>query len=67
VGSNLTLVAGATGGAYSVLTASNLLVPLNQWTPLITNQFGTQGRSIFTSVASANTPQRFNILQIQPP
>jgi hypothetical protein len=40
---------GTTNGTYYVLSSTNLSVPLNQWTPVLTNQFDSSGNSIFTN------------------
>jgi hypothetical protein len=55
---------GATNGTYYVLTSSNLLLRLNSWTPIATNQFDNNGDFIFTSTVPVDTPQLFYILQL---
>jgi len=55
---------GSNYGTYFVLTSSNLLLPLDSWTPLVTNQFDINGDFIFTNAAQTNTPQLFYILQM---
>jgi hypothetical protein len=57
-------VGGTNSGNYFVLTSTNLLTPLNLWTPVETNQFGNQGQFIFTNITSTNAPQQFYILQM---
>jgi hypothetical protein len=61
IGNGLVLsgTGGPTNGTYNVLTSSNLLVPVNQWTPVTTNQFNSQGQFIFTNPVSTNTSQFF--------
>ncbi|HEX3626985.1 MAG TPA: SBBP repeat-containing protein [Verrucomicrobiae bacterium] len=50
---------GATNGTYSVLTSSNLMAPIPQWTPIATNQFDGNGQFIFTNPVSTNGSQFF--------
>jgi hypothetical protein len=57
-------VGGTNSGTYFVLTSTNLVTPLGLWTPIATNQFGSQGQFIFTNIAPTNTPQLFYILQM---
>lgn len=54
---------GATNGSYYVLTSSNLLVPVQEWTPIATNQFDNQGQFIFTNPVSTNASQFFILKQ----
>jgi hypothetical protein len=54
---------GTTNGTYSVLTSSNLLMPVQQWTPIATNQFNSQGQFIFTNPVSTNGSQFFILKQ----
>jgi hypothetical protein len=56
---------GTNSAKYYVLTSSNLVTPLNLWTPIATNQFDSQGQFIFTNIPPTNTPQLFYILQMQ--
>ena len=42
-------VGGTNSGTYYVLTSTNLAMPLAHWTPVATNQFGSQGQFIFTN------------------
>lgn len=57
---------GAIGGTYVVLSNSNLLAPLNQWTPVATNVL-TAGGAFSITTTNANSPgapaQQFFILQ----
>ncbi len=53
---------GTTNGSYSVLISSNLLAPLNSWTPIQTNQFDNEGNFIFTNTGQTND-QEFYILK----
>ena len=54
---------GVTNGAYQVLASTNIALPLNQWTPIATNQFDSSGNFIFTNAVPTNAPQRFFLLQ----
>jgi PKD repeat protein len=62
-GTNLTLNGsnGISGLAYTVLTSTNLNLPLNQWTPLVTNTWSTNGAFsvILTNVQNPPVPHRF--------
>ena len=57
-------VGGTNNGTYYVLTSSNLLTPLTNWTPIATNQFDNLGGFIFTIAAQTNAPQEFYLLQM---
>ena len=61
----LTGVGGTNSGSYTVLTSTNLAIPLALWTPVATNQFGFQGQFIFTNLAPTDAPQLFYLLQMQ--
>lgn len=66
-GANFVLVAsgGPAGGTNYLLTASNLVLPLSQWTDLATNRFDNGGNLIFTNVINVALPQMFFRLQLQ--
>jgi hypothetical protein len=68
VSSNGTLIlsgsGGVTNGAYLVLASTNIALPLNQWTPIATNQFDSSGNFIFTNAVQMIAPQTFFLLQI---
>jgi hypothetical protein len=55
---------GVTNGTYYVLTSSNLLLPLTNWTSIATDQFDSAGNFIFTNAAQTNAPQLFYLLQL---
>ena len=59
-------VGGTNSGTYYVLTSSNLVLLLTNWTLTATGQFDSQGNFIFTNLASTNAPQLFYILQMPP-
>ncbi len=50
---------GAVGADCVMLSATNLVTPATNWTPLFTNQFGPGGLLNFTSPLNPNTPQMF--------
>lgn len=54
---------GTTNGTYYVLTSTNIMTPLSQWTPIATNQFNSQGQFIFTNPVSTNASQFFILKQ----
>jgi hypothetical protein len=56
--------AGVAGGNYYLLSSTNLLAPLTNWTPLLTNQFDSQGNFDFTNLLDPNAPQNFYQLQV---
>jgi polygalacturonase len=55
---------GAASGTYYVLASTNLALPLDQWTPVATNQFDAGGNFVFTNSAPANAPQQFFLLRL---
>jgi alpha-galactosidase len=62
------LIINATGGppnadAY-VLSASDLTLPLNQWTCIATGRFDPSGSFFFTNSPSSNAPRQFLILKL---
>jgi hypothetical protein len=68
VGGNGLVMSGSWGtpdGTYDVLVTTNVFLPLNQWTPLLTNQFDINGNFNFTNIPDPGVPQQFYILQAQ--
>jgi hypothetical protein len=65
--SGATLVINGTNGTsglqYSVLTSTNLALPLSQWTPMTTNTFAGGSFSITNTVIST-APQSYYALQL---
>jgi autotransporter-associated beta strand protein len=56
---------GASGGQYVLLGSTNLLLPLNQWTPILTNTFDSNGNlNLSTNIINSNYPQEFYLLQM---
>ncbi len=65
-GSNL-IVSGSGGpanGNYYVLTATNVALPVANWSRIATNPFSGTGTFAFTNVFSPGTPQQFFRLQL---
>jgi hypothetical protein len=65
VGANC-VVSGTNGFAnatFYLLGATNLMIPLSQWTPVATNIFGTDGNFSATNKISAGAPGKFFLLQ----
>jgi hypothetical protein len=56
-------VNGTSGLNYTLLTSTNLALPLAQWTPIATNSFSGTSFSV-TNTVSGNAHQRFYILQV---
>ena len=50
---------GTPGANYTVLTATNVALPLSNWVSLLTNQFGVGGRFAFTNGTAPGEAQRF--------
>jgi hypothetical protein len=64
-GTTLTLTAtnGVDGGRFVLLGTTNLTVPLNQWTPILTNNFGGSGDlNLSTNVINPGVPQQFYLI-----
>jgi hypothetical protein len=60
---NLTAVNGANGGQYILHSSTNLSLPLNQWTPILTNNFDGSGNlNLSTNILNPAVPQQFFIL-----
>lgn len=53
---------GLAGGPYVLLTSTNLALPLNQWTPMVTNSFDNNGDFDFSTNLETGNPQQFYIL-----
>jgi len=67
-GTNLMLTGtnGVFGLTYSVLTSTNLALPLSQWTPLATNTWSANGHFNLTVTNALNppVPSRFYLLHV---
>lgn len=61
----ITATNGAAGGQYVLLQSTNLLLPLSQWTPVLTNTFNGSGDlSLSTNIINPNNPREFYLLQM---
>ncbi len=54
---------GTPSGSYVVLTATEVVLPIAQWTPILSNRFGAYGQFEFTNAIHRAEPQRFFILR----
>ena len=64
-GTTLTLTGtgGENGGRFVLLESTNITLPLNQWTPVLTNNFDGGGNlNLTTNIITPGTPQQFYIL-----
>jgi autotransporter-associated beta strand protein len=60
---NLSATNGAASGPYVLLGTTNLALPLNQWTPVLTNHFDASGNlNLSTNVINPALRQEFYIL-----
>lgn len=51
---------------YAVLTSTNILIPLTNWTPLVTNPFNGTGTFDYTNPIVPGTPQQFIDILVVP-
>lgn len=60
-GANLVVggVGGRAGSNYVMLATTNVALPVNSWTPIRTNQFGTFGEYSVTNTFNAGVPQQY--------
>ena len=61
------IISGSGGGAgnpYYVLSATNLMTPLANWSRIATNSFDSNGNFIFTNSISTSVRQRFYQIQL---
>jgi autotransporter-associated beta strand protein len=67
-GTTLTISAvnGAPSGQFTLLESTNLLLPLNQWTPVLTNNLNASGALVnfSTNIINPASPQEFYLLQM---
>ncbi|HUA66848.1 MAG TPA: autotransporter-associated beta strand repeat-containing protein [Alphaproteobacteria bacterium] len=67
-GTTLTLNAtgGADGGQFVLLESTNIMLPVNQWTPVLTNNFDGSGNLVNfpANVVNPNVPVEFYLLQM---
>jgi hypothetical protein len=55
---------GPPNAAYFVLASTNIALPLTNWTPILTNQFGSSGNFSFTNAIDPALPRRFFMLEV---
>jgi len=55
---------GNSGGTYRVLTSTNIVSPVTNWTSIATNFFDGAGNFSFTNAVTAGSPQRFYLLRV---
>jgi fibronectin-binding autotransporter adhesin len=55
---------GASNTTYYLLTSTNLLQPLSNWTRLLTNQFDANGNFNVTNPVNPQSPQSFFLLEL---
>jgi len=55
---------GAPNGSYSVVTSTNLLLPLSSWLSVGSGVFDGNGGFTFTNATAPNSPQQFYRLQL---
>jgi autotransporter-associated beta strand protein len=59
----LSVTSGPPGSPYRVLSSTNLVLPLTNWTPVWTDSFNLNGSGLFTNPAGpTNAQQFFNIV-----
>jgi autotransporter-associated beta strand protein/parallel beta-helix repeat protein len=67
--SGMNLILSGTQGVanqqFQILTSTNVALPLNQWVPVLTNNFDSNGDFNITNTINPNVPQNFYILQVQ--
>jgi parallel beta-helix repeat protein len=56
---------GIFGGAYYVLSSTNLMLPLNQWQRVQTNAFAGNGSFVFTNAIDASAGASFYRLELK--
>jgi hypothetical protein len=66
-GRTLTMTAnnGTPSGQFKLVSSTNLTLPLNQWKPILTNNFDSNGAlNLSTNVIDPNIPLTFYLLQM---
>ncbi len=60
---HLTATNGVSGGPFVLFGSTNLTLPLNQWTPILTNNFNGSGNlNLTTNIVNPAVPREFYIL-----
>ncbi len=55
---------GPDSGTYYLLSSTNVMLPLSQWTSILTNTFLSNGQFSISNPITAGTPQQFYLLQV---
>jgi hypothetical protein len=63
-GLGFTGTGGVANANYYLLGATNLTMPLSDWTRLLTNQFDPGGNFNFTNAMNRDSSSRFYLLQL---
>ena len=50
---------GLAGATYRILTATNVALPLAQWTPIVTNQLNGSGGFSYTNIIQPNVRAQY--------
>jgi len=50
---------GLVGASYHIVTTTNVALPADQWTPIVSGQFNASGGFNYTNVILPNTPGQF--------
>ena len=66
VGGNFVMsgTGGVEGSGYTILTSTNVALPVANWIPISSNVFGTGGTFSFTNSIDPTNPYRFFLLRI---
>lgn len=55
---------GTIGATYRILATTNAALPMAQWTPIVTNQFGSGGGFSYTNMITPAKPVQFFLLSV---
>jgi hypothetical protein len=55
---------GVSNAAYYLISATNPLTPLSNWTPVLTNYFDASGNFDFTNQPTLSLPQQYFMLEL---
>lgn len=66
MGTNIVITGtgGVPYGTYTLLSSTNLALPIAMWTPIATNAFDGNGNFAITNGISPDAPQKFYMLQV---
>jgi hypothetical protein len=60
---NIVGVGGIPGATFVLFTSTNIITPLNLWTPIQTNQFDQYGAFVYTNYFSPAEPRQFFLMR----